>query len=212
MPTTKAYSIQMIRRLPKYHAVIQQALQDGAAQVSSSKIADYLNLEAIIVRKDLEQIGAIGKPRLGFEARDLLDRIEAFMGWNDVNQLVLVGCGSLGSALLGYTGFMQRGFDIIAGFDTDPQKIGTTIHGKKILPVSKFSNLCQRMHIDIGIIAVPPDQAQAVADLMIASGIRAIWNFSPAALKAPKEIFVQQEDILASLVILQKKLQQQQND
>jgi redox-sensing transcriptional repressor len=207
--STKAYSMQMIRRLPKYYAIIEQALKAGNTQISSAAIAEHLNLEPIVVRKDLEQIGAEGKPRLGFDTRELMGRVEEFMGWHTNNQLVLVGCGSLGSALMGYFGFTQRGFEIVAGFDVDENKIGTFIHDKKVFPLTKLQNLCERMHIDLGIITVPADQAQMVADLMIKSGIRGIWNFSPAAIKVPKEVIVQQEDLLTSLVILQKHLEKE---
>lgn len=208
MPNTKGLSIQMIRRLPKYHAIIEQSVKDGANQISSGTIADYLHLEPIVVRKDLEQIGATGKPRLGFDAKGLMTHIEEFMGWNVLNEVVLVGCGSLGAALLGYPGFARCGFEIVAGFDNNPDKIGTTIHDKKILPVEKLSSLCQRLHIEMGIITTPPDQAQSIADVMVNSGIKGIWNFSPAVLKVPKTVMVQQEDLISSLVILQKKLQE----
>ena len=202
-----AYSIQMIRRLPRYYAIAEQVQDQGEGTISSTLIANYLNLEPIVVRKDLEQVGAEGKPRLGFDVNDLLHRIAGFMGWDQLNQIVLVGCGDLGSAIMGYAGFARRGFEFVAGFDVDEAKIGTTIHGKKVLPLSKFVNLCQRLHIELGIITVPAAQAQSVADMMIEAGIRGIWNFSTAALNVPKHILVQQEDIITSLVILQKRLQ-----
>lgn len=202
-----AYSIQMIRRLPRYYAIAEQVNQQGNINISSTTIARHLNLEPIVVRKDLEQVGAVGKPRLGFDVDDLLRRIADFMGWDQLNQIVLVGCGGLGSAIMGYAGFAQRGFEFVAGFDVDETKIGTTIHGKKVLPLSKFVSLCQRLHIELGIIAVPADQAQSVADMMIEAGLHGIWNFSTAALNVPTHIIVQQEDIITSLVILQKRLQ-----
>lgn len=208
MTVTKPLSIRMIRRLPRYYAMIEAAYQQGATQISTTAIAEHLNLEPIVVRKDLEQIGAEGKPRLGFEAKDVLERIASFLDWNTLNQLILVGCGDLGSVLLGYAGFAQRGFEIVAGFDSDPAKIGAAIHGKEVFPLAKMVDLCQRLHIAMGIIAVPPTQAQTVAELMIASGIRGIWNFSPAALNVPKHVLVQQEDLITSLVILEKNLQQ----
>lgn len=201
------HSIQMIRRLPRYYAIAEQVQSQSEANISATLIANHLNLEPIVVRKDLEQVGAEGKPRLGFDVSDLLHRIASFMGWDQLNQIVLVGCGDLGSAIMGYSGFVQRGFEFVAGFDVDEAKIGTTIHGKQVLPISKFVNLCQRMHIELGIITVPASQAQSVADMMIEAGIRGIWNFSTAALNVPKHIIVQQEDIITSLVILQKRLQ-----
>jgi len=212
MTSSKAISIEMIRRLPRYHDVISTSIKNGAETISTSVIAEHLNLEPILVRKDLEQIGAQGKPRIGFVATELIGKIADFLGWGSLDKIVLVGCGSLGSALLGYKGFARGGFDIVAGFDVDEDKIGGTIHAKKVLPLSKFSDLCRRMHIELGIISVPAEHAQSIADLMVESGIRGIWNFSPSALKTPKNVIVHQEDIATSLVILIKKMNRVKNE
>ncbi len=206
MNNSKSVSIETIRRLPKYYDVIDMAVKQGVKNISTSVIAEHLNLEPILVRKDLEQTGAKGRPRVGFVAAELMDRIAGSLGWGSLNNIVLVGCGSLGSALLGYKGFSRAGFDIVAGFDVDKGKIGRTIHGKKILPVSKFKDLCLRMHIEVGIISTPAEHAQSVADLMAESGIKGVWNFTSAALKTSKDVIVHQEDMAASLVILIKKM------
>ena len=206
MISSSSVSIEMLRRLPKYYDVIEMAVKEGAKIISTSVIAEHLNLEPILVRKDLEQTGAKGRPRVGFEAVELMNRIAGFLGWGSLDNIVLVGCGSLGSALLGHKGFSRSGFDIVAGFDVDKEKIGRSIHGKKILPLSKLKDLCQRMHIEVGIISAPAEHAQSIADLMVDSGIKGIWNFSRAALKTPKNVIVHQEDMAASLVILIKKL------
>lgn len=113
------------------------------------------------------------------------------MGWNVLIEVVLVGCGSLGAALLGYPGFARCGFEIVAGFDNNPDKIGTTIHDKKILSVEKLASLCQRLHIEMGIITVPADQAQTIADL----GVRNIkhetlWRISPTSIGATPQFIV----------------------
>ncbi|MFA6291262.1 MAG: redox-sensing transcriptional repressor Rex [Victivallales bacterium] len=206
MNSSSSVSIEMIRRLPKYYDVIDIAVKQGAKSISTSVIAEHLNLEPILVRKDLEQTGAKGRPRVGFEAVELMDRIAGFLGWGSLDNIVLVGCGSLGSALLGHKGFSRSGFDIVAGFDVDKEKIGRSIHGKKILPLSKLKDLCQRMHIEVGIISTPAEHAQSIADLMMESGIKGIWNFSGAPLKTPKNVIVHQEDMAASLVILIRKM------
>lgn len=212
MNSGNSVSIEMIRRLPKYYDVIDMAVKQGAKNISTSVIAEHLNLEPILVRKDLEQTGAKGRPRVGFEALDLMDRISGFLGWGSLDNIVLVGCGSLGSALLGHKGFSRSGFDIVAGFDVDKEKIGRSIHGKKVLPLSKLKNLCLRMHIEVGIISTPAEHAQSVADLMVESGIKGIWNFSRAPLKTPRNVVVHQEDMAASLVILIKKMNKMKSE
>jgi redox-sensing transcriptional repressor len=205
--TSKQFSIPIIRRLPEYHAFLEQALKEGEKTVSSTAIARHLNQDPIVVRKDLEGIGAVGRPKIGFKTVELINAIEDYMGWGELNDLVIVGCGDLGSAIMGYPGFSRRGYKIVAGFDIDPQKIDTEIHGITIFPADKITNLVPRLHIEIAIMTVPAPSAQNIADLLIEAGIKGIWNFSPAALNVPKDITVQQEDLIASLAILQKNVQ-----
>ena len=158
------------------------------------------------MRKDLESAGIVGRPRIGYVLATVIDELEQFLGWNNVNDAFLVGAGSMGSALLGYRKFEQCGLKIVTAFDLDPSKIGTRIHGKQVLPLEKLPNLAQRMHILIGIITVPAAEAQAVADLMVEGGIRAIWNFAPIRLHAPEHVIVHNEDLYCSLAALSQKL------
>lgn len=198
-------SLPGLKRLPKYHALVKNLVLDGHKNVSSTTIAKHLNLEPIIIRKDLEGIQLIGKPKIGYNANDLLNIIATFMGWNRMDELILVGCGDLGSALLRYNGFKERGFKIIAGFDINQTIIGTEINDCPIFSLEKLPDLCKRLHLKIGILTVPAEHAQETAELMIESGILGIWNFSPTALDVPEYIRVQREDLLTSLTILRKE-------
>jgi len=137
---------------------------------------------------------------------NVIEELERFLGWNNINDAFLVGAGSMGSALLGYRKFEQCGLKIVTAFDLDPSKIGTKIHGKHVLPLEKLPNLARRMHILIGIITVPAAEAQAVADLMVEGGIRAIWNFAPIRLHTPAHVIVHNEDLYCSLATLSQKL------
>jgi redox-sensing transcriptional repressor len=132
--------------------------------------------------------------------------LEEFLGWHHVHDACLAGAGSMGSALLGYRKFEQCGLNIVAAFDTDPEKIGKRIKGKQVLPLKKLASLASRMHVGMGIITVPAAEAQAVADLMVAGGIRAIWNFAPIRLRVPKHVIVHNEDLYCSLAGLSQKL------
>jgi len=202
----RRFSIPTIRRLPGYYAFLEHAAAKGIMAISSATIAGHLNIDPIMVRKDLDSIGAAGRPKIGFNVAELLAVIKEFMGWGRLDELIIAGCGDLGAALMGYKGFPRRGFRIVAGFDRDPALEGKTIHGIQVFPMEKMANLIARLHIEIGLIAVPAEAAQQVADQMITGGVRGIWNFSSAALKVPKRVLVQQEDLTASLVILQKNL------
>ena len=165
-----------------------------------------LNLVPVQVRKDLQYTGIVGKPKTGYSVTELIQAIETFLGWNNVNEAFLVGAGNLGTALLGHERFSNFGLRIVAAFDTDPQKIGQWIHEKMVLPLDKLADLAQRMSIHLGIITAPAEYAQSIAEEMVKGGIQAIWNFAPVRLKAPAEIIVLNEDLYSSLASLSWKL------
>ena len=165
-----------------------------------------LNLVAVQVRKDLQYTGIIGRPKTGYLINELIQAIETFLGWNNVNEAFLVGAGNLGTALLGHERFSRFGLQIVAAFDTDPGKIDQWIYGKAVLPLDKMADLAKRMSIHLGIITTPDDVAQAVADEMVRGGIQAIWNFAPVKLHVPANIIVHNEDLYSSLASLSWKL------
>ncbi len=196
-----------LRRLPIYYQYLKKMqAEKGSCYVSSAQIGSDLNILPIQVRKDLQITEAAGKPKLGYDVVELMATIEAFLGWNNTTDGYLVGVGNLGSALLGYQGFKEYGLNIIAAFDTDERKVGTEIHGNRILHVSKLPNMIRRMGIRIGILTVPAQSAQLLADTMVKAGLRAIWNFSPVKINAPPHIIVQHENLASSLAVLSNRL------
>lgn len=205
--TIKAVSEPTLRRLPLYHRLLKTAAQDGLEFSSCSFIGSMLNVEPTLVRKDLAVTGIVGKPKVGYEVKALVDAIEQFLGWRNITDAFLVGVGSLGTALLGYEKFNHYGFRIVAAFDNDPAKVGTEIHGRQVFDIDKLPDLADRMHILMGIITTPVEAAQPTAEIMVVSGIRAIWNLTPTSIKVPEGIIVQNEDIFASLAILSSKLE-----
>ena len=205
--TLKPIPEPTLRRLPIYYQYLKKVqAESGQDHISSTRIGNDLNILPIQVRKDLQITQALGKPKLGYGVRELMATIEAFLGWNNTTDGYLVGVGNLGSALLGYQGFKESGLNVIAAFDVDEQKVGTEIHGTRVLHVSKLPNLIKRMGIKIGILTVPAQSAQSLADTMIKAGIRAIWNFSPVKLNAPPHVVIQHENLASSLAVLSKKL------
>lgn len=201
----KVGSLPTVRRLPAYLHLLRQLTLEGRDIVSSTHIAAKLKLEPIQVRKDLAVTGIVGKPKVGYYLPTLIKAVEEFLGWDDNTSAFLVGTGNLGSALLGYEGFRQHGLSIVAAFDMDSSKIGAEVHGKEILSIDKLPDLADRMHVQMGIISVPSEAAQEVADLMVASGINAIWNFAPIRLEVPNYVVVQNEDLSTGLAVLSVK-------
>lgn len=198
-----------LKRLPLYYHYFKRLLADGRDVVSCTHIGNDLDFDPPQIRKDLAYTGIRGVPKVGYTLPELLDRIERFFGWNRVDEGFLVGVGNLGRALLGYKGFENYGFNIVAAFDSDPAKVHTTVSGIKVLDMSKLSDLAKRMKVSVGLIATPDVQAQGVADVMISGGIAAIWNFAPICLKTPDHIIVQNENLGVGLAVLTKKLQLQ---
>jgi redox-sensing transcriptional repressor len=197
-----------LRRLPQYHQYLMRLARADVRNVSCSQIGLELKFDPTQVRKDLGFTGINGKPNVGYGVTDLVRGIEDLLGWNNVKDAFLAGAGNLGAALLGYNGFKQRGLNIVAAFDIDPQKIGRQISGKHVLSLAKLPDLARRMHIHMGIIATPENAAQSVAHLMVEGGIRAIWNFAAVPLKVPDYMIVQSESLESSLGALSFKVEQ----
>ena len=206
MTNRKIQKLPSIRRMPTYLHKLREMRKAGLDTVSTTVLAKYMNLEPIVVRKDLEITGITGLPGVGYKIKDLIKAAREFLSWNKVSEAVLAGTGSLGSALLGYEGFEDYGLNIIAAFDIDPHKIGTRINGREIFDIDRLSELINRLQVLVGIICVPPQFAQEVADDMVVGGIRAIWNFTNVSLNVPDDVVVQREVIASGLAVLSVKL------
>ena len=204
--TNKPINLQTIRRLPMYLHYLKKASDQGAEFVSSATIARDMELESIVVRKDLAIKENLGKPRIGYRVEDLIEMIEDFLGWNNTSAAVIVGVGNLGSALLGYEGFKTYGLNIAAAFDNNPKTIGTQIHGHIVQSLDKLPEIAREKNVNLGIVCVPPVAAQEVADLMTSSGIRGIWNYTPATIQVPEGCITEREDLAAGLAMLSYKL------
>ncbi len=189
-----------------YLSILQQRAEVDSLHVSSSDIARQLGLEPIQVRKDLAAVGVTGLPRLGFPVKELTHAIERFLGWDNATDAFVIGAGHLGTALAGYDGFRQHGLNVVALFDNDDRKIGRTVHGKEILPIGKFADLAERLHVHIAVLTVPDESAIEVANLAIDAGIKAIWNFTATKLAAPEGVIVERMDLAASLAVLSSRL------
>lgn len=196
-----------LRRLPVYYHFLQTMQAAGVANVSTTVIANALNLDPTLVRKDLETTGIVGKPKVGYSLDILIQWIERFLGWHQINDAVLVGTGSLGTALLGYKRFRELGFQVVAGFDSDPAKVGGSVAGIEIHHIDDLPEECRRHAVRLGVITTPSSVAQSVADKMIQAGIRGIWNFAPVHLRVPDSVVLQSEDLYHSLAFLSFRLE-----
>lgn len=205
-PSASTIPEASLRRLSIYYHLLQAMMLTGVPNVSCTAIAAALNLDATQVRKDIEVTGMVGKPKVGYPLPALARWIENFLGWNNTHEAILVGVGSLGSALLGYDKFRRLGFDLVAAFDIDPQKAGHMVAGKEVFRLDRLQDIALRRHIQLGVIATPSAAAQSVADRMVEGGIRAIWNFAPVHIRVPSSVVLQNEDLYHSLASLSFRL------
>ena len=206
MANVKVQKLPTIRRLPTYLYKLSEMRKAGISIVATPELARYMNLGEIVIRKDLAVTGVTGQPGVGYKVKELIEAIKSYLNWDNASEAILVGAGSLGSALLGYEGFEEYGLKILAAIDADPRKIGTEIHGRSVFGVERLEELVRRLQVRIGIICVPAAFAQEVADAMVAGGIRAIWNFANVSLKVPEEVVVQREVIAGGLAVLSVKM------
>lgn len=204
--TLKIDRLPTIRRLPNYLHILRGLSDKGEVFVSSAYLAEQMGIEAILVRKDLELTGVSGTPRVGFSVPDLIRSIEDFLGWRGTVDACLVGAGQLGVALLAHRDLSRYGVRIVAAFDTDMGKVGTAIHGVTVFPVTRVPELLKRLTIRLAIVCVPADSAQQATDILVQSGIQAIWIFTSATINVPPHIIFQKEDLLSGLAVLSAQL------
>jgi redox-sensing transcriptional repressor len=191
-----------VRRLPSYLHAIRNLQREGSEYISGTLIAQELSLEPIQVRKDLAMTGIIGKPKKGYPTEALIVAIERFLGWAQVLDAVLVGVGNLGTALIGYSEFQFHGLNVVAAFDTSPEKIGVPVHGVQVLPVDTMEIQIRQFGVKMAILTVPSAAAQETADVLIRAGIEGIWNFTNAKLKVPSQVVVEKEDLSSGYAML----------
>lgn len=207
----KEISKSVLKRLPGYLAYLKSMPEGGSPNISATALASALGMGEVQVRKDLAMVSDGGRPKIGYPREKLIEDIEQFLGYDNTTDAVLIGAGKLGQALLGYNGFEAYGLNILAAFDAAP-KTDMTDDGKPIYPMSRLSSFCQGHKVRMGIITVPGEHAQEVCDQLIASGIKAIWNFAPAHLDVPSNILVQNENMATSLAVLSMHLKAQIKD
>lgn len=204
MEYSQQVSVNTLQRLPTYLNYLKSLDDDG--NISSTEIARALGLNDVQVRKDLSSVSSGGRPKVGYNIRGLILDLKEFLGYNAVNDAVMVGCGNLGRALMSYRGFREYGLRIVAGFDVSDDIVGEEVSGKPVLPLSGLPQYCRENGIRIGVITTPAQAAQKACDLLMEGGIKAVWNFAPAHITVGEGVLVQNENMACSLALLSKHL------
>ena len=189
----------VVARLPLYTQKLNQLLREGRESVSSQEMADHLGITSAQFRKDISFFGGFGKQGTGYNVIKLLESLRSVLNLDRIWEVALVGVGRLRQALMSYHGFSSTGFEIVMAFDNDPEIIGKSIAGIKVLDVKEMQKQICHREIPIAILTVPAASAQEIADQMIACGVKAIMNYTPTTLKVPKGIRLANIDPVLSL-------------
>ncbi len=206
MTKLKRISESTISRLSRYYRALVQLDKENYETVSSKDLARMEHLTPAQVRKDLSFFGSFGTRGLGYPVKELRDKLAKILGVDMQWHVALVGIGNIGSALVSYKEFTRQGFKITLLFDNDQRKIGSNHKGIVIKDVKDLTKELKSNHIEIVVIAVPPQQAQNVVDDVVKAGIKAILNFAPINLKVPEDVFLRNENMAMELEHLSFRL------
>lgn len=193
MPASNVPDI-VVGRLPLYLRALTQMAANGKEITSSQELGERLGISSAQIRKDLSQFGEFGKQGTGYNIKYLTDQLRRILKVDRIWDVVLIGVGDLGRAIAHYGGFVDRGYRIVAVFDSDPTKVGTQIGSLTVDNVSRLEEEIRRRGISVAMLAVPAGAAQAVADRLVGAGVRGILCYAPTSLQVPKTVNVQYID------------------
>ncbi len=183
-------TVGVAARLSRYLQVLTQAKKMGKDRISSQEISDYTNINATQIRRDLSQFGKFGKRGVGYNIDSLLGEIRKILRTQGQHNIALVGAGRLGQAIASSPIFAEHGINIAAIFDIDPDKVGRPIGQLDVSDYGKIRQLVRDKNIIVGVVAVPADGAQKVANDLVDAGVRIIFNYSEALLDVPSDVQV----------------------
>lgn len=188
-----------VNRLSLYLRRLEGFEREGTAKISSNLLGESLGITDAQVRKDLAYLGHLGHPGIGYPTRELIAAIRHTLGIDREWKAVLIGVGNLARALLRYRGFTQQGFRIVALFDSDPAKVGQPLEGLSVCSPDQLPAMVASTGAELGLLTVPAESAQAVADTLVAAGIRGILNFAPTVVRVPEQVSLVSVDLTVQL-------------
>jgi len=183
-------TVGVAARLSRYLQVLTQARKMGKTRISSQEIAEYTNINATQIRRDLSAFGKFGKRGVGYNIDSLLGEIRKILRTQGQHNIALIGAGRLGQAIASSPIFAEHGINIAAVFDTDPEKVGRPVGHVTVSEYTRLDSLAREKNIIVGVLAVPADAAQGAADDLVAAGVKIIFNYSEALLETPADVTV----------------------
>ncbi len=189
----------IIRRLPRYRRYLGHLQTKGIKKVSSNELSELIGYTASQIRQDFNTFGEFGQQGYGYSVDYLYKEINKILGLDREYKTVVVGCGHLGQAITNYTYYYKIGFNIMGLFDVNPDVIGKVINDVEVMDYSRLKDFVKEEGVDIGIICVNRESAQAVADTLVEGGVKGIWNFAPIDIEIPKGVALESVHLSDSL-------------
>lgn len=202
MEKKKNISMAVIKRLPKYHRYLQELKRNDVDRISSKELGEKIGFTASQIRQDLNCFGDFGQQGYGYNVKDLYNQISVILGLNKDYKTVIVGAGNIGQAIANYNRFGELGLFLQGIFDANPKMTGLRMMGIEIQDIDNMESFLQVNEIDIGMICVPRINAQKVCDVLVAGGVKGIWNFAPVDLVVPDDVIVENVHLSESLLTL----------
>ena len=202
MEKKKNISMAVIKRLPKYHRYLNELLNNDVDRISSKELGEKIGFTASQIRQDLNCFGDFGQQGYGYNVRELSNQISIILGLDRDYNSVIIGAGNIGQAIANYTRFGNMSFNLKGIFDANPKLLGMKIRDIEIQDIDKLESFLEQNSIDVGVVCVPKINAQKVCDILVAGGVKGIWNFAPVDLNVPDDVTVQNVHLSESLLTL----------
>lgn len=199
----------VIKRLPAYYRHLQELEKEGVTQISSKDLGERMNLTASQIRQDINSFGGFGRQGYGYSVTGLRKHIGHVMGLDTSHKMIIIGGGNIGRAIAGSASFERIGFETAAIFDSDPAKVGETIHGITVQDIALLERFVSVQPVDIAVLAVPAGEAQAMAERLYKLGVKGFWNFAPVDLKLPRGAVAENVHLDESLEVLSFRILQE---
>lgn len=202
MEDNKRISSAVIKRLPRYYRHLGELMESGVQRISSKELSDRMRITASQIRQDLNNFGGFGQQGYGYNVKYLYDEIAKILSIDRKHNMVIIGAGNLGRAIINYADFEKRGFVICGVFDNNQSLCGQSVRGIIIKPVEELITFIQENHIDIAALTIPKEAAKEMAEVVTTAGIKAIWNFAHTDLNVPEDVVVENVHLSESLMRL----------
>ncbi len=202
----------VIKRLPRYYRYLGEILNSGAERISSGELSGKMQVTASQIRQDLNNFGGFGQQGYGYNVKYLYDEIGKILGVDQMHPMIIVGGGNFGHALANYADFEKNGFVTKAIFDVRPELLGTSVRGIPVMMMDGLEVFLAKEEIEIAVLTLPKSKVKEVADRLIRSGIKALWNFAHLDLDVPDDVVVENVHLVDSLMQLSYRISNYENE